>query len=69
MQYLVHTLETMNKIEVSDDLKRAHNLWLAFAKSLLPREKVMRQTDYLQGQSDREKDICNTQYIKDNYGS
>ena len=69
MQYLVHSLETMNAIEVSDDLKRAHSLWLEFAKSLLPREEIMRHNDYLQGHEDREKDIYNSQYIKDTYNS
>jgi len=69
VQELIHALESMNKIEVSDDLKHTHNLWLAFAKSLLPREEMMRHKDYLQGHEDHEKDIYNSQYIKDSYGS
>lgn len=69
MQELIHALESMNKIEVSPDLKRTHELWIAYAKTLLVHERVMRKLDYLKGQDDREKDICNIQYIKDSYGS
>lgn len=69
VQQLIHALESMNKIEVSPDLKRAHDLWIAYAKTLLVHERVMRKLDYLKGQEDRERDICNIQYIKDSYDS